>query len=171
MTTSEGDYSINSTVELLVYDLSNGMAKNLSMAMTGKYIAGIWHTSVIVYGKEYAFGQGIGRKVNIRYDPILIINIIYYSFEYSLILFDTVSIYRIVSYRTSNRHQRYHQVRYSNKLSAVLEIFELNQQHHYGKPVERIPMGRTEITLDLWLEYVEEMKSIWKPEKVKININ
>lgn len=29
-------------VELYVYDLSNGMARQMSMQMTGKYIEGIW---------------------------------------------------------------------------------------------------------------------------------
>ena len=46
-------------VVLLVYDLSNGMAKLMSKALVGKQIDGIWHTSVVVYGKEYCFGHGI----------------------------------------------------------------------------------------------------------------
>lgn len=68
-----------SPVKLYVYDLSQGMAKQMSMALTGRQIGrsstmptrmtqphtlvidldGIWHTSVVVYGVEYFYGQGI----------------------------------------------------------------------------------------------------------------
>ncbi|ORY97266.1 PPPDE putative peptidase domain-domain-containing protein [Syncephalastrum racemosum] len=48
-----------SAVKLYVYDLSQGMAKQMSMALTGRQIDGIWHTSVVVYGTEYFYGQGI----------------------------------------------------------------------------------------------------------------
>ncbi|KAH7337184.1 PPPDE putative peptidase domain-containing protein [Rhizoctonia solani] len=48
-----------SLVQLYVYDLSGGLAKALSMQMTGKQIDGIWHTSVVVFGKEIFYGQGI----------------------------------------------------------------------------------------------------------------
>ncbi|KAJ1303148.1 hypothetical protein OPQ81_011349 [Rhizoctonia solani] len=48
-----------SKVQLYVYDLSGGLAKALSMQMTGKQIDGIWHTSVVVFGKEIFYGQGI----------------------------------------------------------------------------------------------------------------
>ncbi len=47
------------TVTVLLYDLSQGMAKTLSLGMTGTQIDGIWHTSVVLYGREYCFGQGI----------------------------------------------------------------------------------------------------------------
>ena len=46
-------------VELYVYDLSGGMAKTMSMGLVGKQIDGIWHTSVVIFGKEYCFGQGV----------------------------------------------------------------------------------------------------------------
>ncbi|THV03884.1 DUF862-domain-containing protein [Dendrothele bispora CBS 962.96] len=46
-------------VQLYVYDLSNGLAKQLSMAWTGRQIDGIWHTSIVVFGKEVFYGQGI----------------------------------------------------------------------------------------------------------------
>ncbi|EAU88372.1 thioredoxin family protein [Coprinopsis cinerea okayama7 len=46
-------------VKLYVYDLSNGMAKQLSRQLTGRQIDGIWHTSVVVFGKEVFYGQGI----------------------------------------------------------------------------------------------------------------
>ncbi|CCO31095.1 PPPDE peptidase domain-containing protein 2 AltName: Full=Protein FAM152B [Rhizoctonia solani AG-1 IB] len=53
-----------SQVQLYVYDLSGGLAKALSMQMTGKQIDGIWHTSVVVFGKEIFYGQH-GRPLQI----------------------------------------------------------------------------------------------------------
>ncbi|KAL1722832.1 PPPDE putative peptidase domain-containing protein [Schizophyllum commune] len=50
---------MTSPVKLYVYDLSNGLAKQLSLQLTGKQIDGIWHTSVVVFGKEIFYGQGI----------------------------------------------------------------------------------------------------------------
>ncbi|KAI8144269.1 PPPDE putative peptidase domain-containing protein [Fennellomyces sp. T-0311] len=46
-------------VKLYVYDLSNGLARQMSMSLTGRQIDGIWHTAVVVYGQEFYFGQGI----------------------------------------------------------------------------------------------------------------
>jgi desumoylating isopeptidase 1 len=45
-------------VTLRVYDLSRGMARQLSPALLGKTIDGIWHTGVLVFGREYFFGGG-----------------------------------------------------------------------------------------------------------------
>ncbi|TFK39368.1 DUF862-domain-containing protein [Crucibulum laeve] len=50
---------MTSQVKLYVYDLSNGMARQMSRQLTGRQIDGIWHTSVVVYGKEIFYGQGI----------------------------------------------------------------------------------------------------------------
>ncbi|KAJ3574479.1 hypothetical protein NP233_g1745 [Leucocoprinus birnbaumii] len=50
---------MSATVKLYVYDLSNGMARSLSRQLTGRQIDGIWHTSVVVFGKEIFYGQGI----------------------------------------------------------------------------------------------------------------
>ncbi|RKP26690.1 PPPDE putative peptidase domain-containing protein [Syncephalis pseudoplumigaleata] len=44
-------------VKLYVYDLSRGMAQAMSISLTGRQIGR--HTSVVVYGQEYYFGQGI----------------------------------------------------------------------------------------------------------------
>lgn len=44
---------------LNVYDLSQGLARQLSTTFLGKAIEGIWHTGVVVYGNEYYFGGGI----------------------------------------------------------------------------------------------------------------
>ncbi|CAA6655316.1 unnamed protein product [Spirodela intermedia] len=46
-------------VSLNVYDLSQGLARQLSSSFLGKVIDGIWHTGVVVYGSEYYFGGGI----------------------------------------------------------------------------------------------------------------
>ncbi|KAF8221391.1 DUF862-domain-containing protein [Tricholoma matsutake] len=46
-------------VQLYVYDLSNGMARQMSRQLTGRQTDGIWHTSVVVYGREIFYGQGI----------------------------------------------------------------------------------------------------------------
>ncbi|KAG6540796.1 hypothetical protein Mapa_017820 [Marchantia paleacea] len=46
-------------VVLNVYDLSQGLARQLSSSLLGKVIDGIWHTGVVVYGFEYYFGGGI----------------------------------------------------------------------------------------------------------------
>lgn len=46
-------------VALNVYDLSNGLARQLSTSFLGKPIEAIWHTGVVVYGNEYYFGGGI----------------------------------------------------------------------------------------------------------------
>uniref|UniRef100_A0A2S2NM95 PPPDE peptidase domain-containing protein 2 n=1 Tax=Schizaphis graminum TaxID=13262 RepID=A0A2S2NM95_SCHGA len=44
-------------VVLYVYDLTGGMAKSLGQSLLQKNIEGIWHTSIIVFGKEYFFGS------------------------------------------------------------------------------------------------------------------
>lgn len=57
-------------VTLLVYDISNGMAKSFSPMFLGKVIEGIYHTSIVVYGREYFYGGGICNafpKVNILF--------------------------------------------------------------------------------------------------------
>ena len=46
-------------VTLYVYDLSNGMAKTFAPMFIGKHLEGIWHTSIVVYGKETYYSGGI----------------------------------------------------------------------------------------------------------------
>lgn len=44
-------------VELYIYDLSQGLASVMSQMLVGRQLDGIWHTSVVVYGKEFFFGS------------------------------------------------------------------------------------------------------------------
>lgn len=46
-------------MRLHIYDLSRGMARQFSQGFLGKQIDGIWHTGVVVYGKEWFYGGGI----------------------------------------------------------------------------------------------------------------
>ncbi|KAJ5242706.1 uncharacterized protein N7469_001033 [Penicillium citrinum] len=46
-------------VELYVYDLSKGLARMYSQPLTGTQIDAIYHTSLVLNGVEYFFGQGI----------------------------------------------------------------------------------------------------------------
>ena len=42
-----------------VHDISIGLAKKYSpLFLEGKVLEGIWHTNVVVYGREYYFGGG-----------------------------------------------------------------------------------------------------------------
>ncbi|KPA81084.1 glycosyl hydrolase-like protein [Leptomonas pyrrhocoris] len=49
-----------STVSLYRYDLTQGMARNFGPMLLGRPIEGIWHTSVVVFGREYYFDGGVG---------------------------------------------------------------------------------------------------------------
>lgn len=53
------NHQVVNLVELWVYDLSHGMASNLSLSLLGTHIQGVWHTSVVVYDLEICFGSGI----------------------------------------------------------------------------------------------------------------
>lgn len=51
-------------VQLYVYDLSHGMAAQLSQQLLGVPIEGIWHTSVVVHDTEIYYGKlGIQRSI------------------------------------------------------------------------------------------------------------
>ena len=62
-------------VQVYIYDLTQGMARSLGPALLGKFLTiifyssnivkmnvsgrpldGVWHTAIVVYGKEYFFG-------------------------------------------------------------------------------------------------------------------
>lgn len=93
----------NMQVQLLVYDLSKGMAATLSRQLIGKHIEAIYHTSVVVFNKEFYFGQGI---------------------------------YSAVPYSTD-----------------------------HGNPINVIDMGLTHIPIDVFDEFINEMKVIYTAEK------
>ncbi|PUU81465.1 PPPDE putative peptidase domain-domain-containing protein [Tuber borchii] len=46
-------------VQLYVYDLSQGMAREMSLGLLGVQIDAVYHTSIVVGGKEYYYGHGI----------------------------------------------------------------------------------------------------------------
>ncbi|QQK40451.1 Thioredoxin, putative [Penicillium digitatum] len=46
-------------VSLYVYDLSKGLARMYSLTLTGTQMDAIYHTSIVLNGVEYYFGQGI----------------------------------------------------------------------------------------------------------------
>lgn len=46
-------------VELYVYDLSKGMARQVSAALTGIQIDAIYHTAIVMGGVEYAYDGGV----------------------------------------------------------------------------------------------------------------
>ncbi|KAF8465240.1 PPPDE putative peptidase domain-containing protein [Kalaharituber pfeilii] len=50
-------------VELYVYDLSGGLARQFSQALLGTYIEAVYHTSVVVGSREYYYGAGIQTSV------------------------------------------------------------------------------------------------------------
>ncbi|PGH03555.1 hypothetical protein GX51_03980 [Blastomyces parvus] len=49
-------------VVLYVYDISKGLARQLSFAITGTQIDAIYHTSLVFGGVEYYFGRGIQQS-------------------------------------------------------------------------------------------------------------
>mmetsp|Transcript_35465 Transcript_35465/g.81134 ORF Transcript_35465/g.81134 Transcript_35465/m.81134 type:complete len:529 (+) Transcript_35465:144-1730(+) len=44
-------------VELLLYDLSEGLAEQYGGVLLGEHIPAVYHTSVLVHGKEYFYGR------------------------------------------------------------------------------------------------------------------
>ncbi|KAK3734549.1 hypothetical protein QZH41_010396 [Actinostola sp. cb2023] len=45
-------------VKLYIYEISNGLARQMSPLLLGKQIDGIWHTGVVCFGKELFYGGG-----------------------------------------------------------------------------------------------------------------
>mmetsp|Transcript_35363 Transcript_35363/g.97601 ORF Transcript_35363/g.97601 Transcript_35363/m.97601 type:complete len:424 (-) Transcript_35363:1-1272(-) len=65
-----------SKVQAYVYDITQGMAAQMSMALVGKQIDIVPHTGIVVFGKEYFFGDGPqvgepGKTVPIKVSQIL----------------------------------------------------------------------------------------------------
>lgn len=46
-----------SDVYVYIYDLSKGLASQLSVLFIGKQLEGIWHTSIVCHGREWYFGS------------------------------------------------------------------------------------------------------------------
>lgn len=89
-------------VHLLVYDLSNGLAKQLSLGLLGFQLDAIYHTSIELDNKEYVYDSGIN----------------------------------VIRPGTS----------------------------HLGQPLERIHLGKTEMPMEVILEYLDSLKHIYTPE-------
>ncbi|CAI4210431.1 unnamed protein product [Parascedosporium putredinis] len=89
-------------VHLLVYDLSQGLARNMSMGLLGFQLDAIYHTSIELNGREYVYDGGI------------------------------VSI--------------------------------IPGSSHLGRPLERLPLGKTELPMDVVQEYIESLRPIFTAE-------
>lgn len=50
-------------VQLYRYDLSQGMARAMSMMLIGEQLDGIWHTAIVAYGKEFYYNGGVGIDI------------------------------------------------------------------------------------------------------------
>ncbi|KAM9831958.1 desumoylating isopeptidase 1b [Neosynchiropus ocellatus] len=56
------DFTSSYPVSLHVYDMSKGMARRWSTLLIGRQLDGIWHTSIVIYGREFFFvNHGIGN--------------------------------------------------------------------------------------------------------------
>ncbi|KAI0883253.1 P-loop containing nucleoside triphosphate hydrolase protein [Annulohypoxylon maeteangense] len=89
-------------VHLLVYDLSNGLAKQLSFSLLGFQLDAIYHTSIELEGMEYVYDSGIN----------------------------------VIKPGTS----------------------------HLGSPLERIHLGKSELPMEIIVEYLESLKEIYTPQ-------
>ncbi|KAF2871539.1 PPPDE putative peptidase domain-containing protein [Massariosphaeria phaeospora] len=89
-------------VQLYVYDLSQGMARSMSRQFLGTQIDAVYHTSIVMDGIEYFFGQGV------------------------------------------------HTCRAGTT--------------HHGKPMETITLGQTALPMEVILEYLESLKTIYTAE-------
>lgn len=50
------------SVQLRLYDLSNGLAHQISTSLLGKYIEGIWHSGIVYNDIEFFYGGGICKQ-------------------------------------------------------------------------------------------------------------
>ncbi|KAH5294117.1 hypothetical protein HBI12_224160 [Parastagonospora nodorum] len=89
-------------VELYVYDLSQGLARNMSRQFLGIQIDAVYHTSIVLDDIEYYFGQGV-------------------------------------------------------------QTCRAGATHH-GQPMEKIKLGRTDLPIEIILEYLESLKEVYTPE-------
>lgn len=89
-------------VQLLIYDLSRGLARQMSMGILGFQLDAIYHTSILLNGREYVYDGGI-----IDITP---------------------------------------------------------GSSHLGQPMERLHLGKTELTMDIIEEYIDSVRSIFTLE-------
>lgn len=89
-------------MQLYVYDLSRGLARQMSQQFLGTHIDAVYHTSIVLDGIEYYYASGI-------------------------------------------------------------QTCRAGTTHH-GKPMEVVKLGRTDLPLDVILEYLESLKEIYTPE-------
>jgi len=89
-------------VHLLVYDLSGGLARQISMGFLGFQLDAVYHTSIELEGMEYVYDNGI--------------NVI----------------------RPGSSH--------------------------LGQPLERIHLGKTELPLEVIVEYLDSMREVYTPQ-------
>lgn len=89
-------------VHLLVYDLSGGLARQMSMSLLGFQLDAIYHTSIEIDGVEYVYDSGINT------------------------------------------------IRPGSS--------------HLGKPLERLLLGKTELPIEVIVEYVDSLRAIFTPE-------
>ncbi|KAF2646133.1 DUF862-domain-containing protein [Massarina eburnea CBS 473.64] len=89
-------------VQLYVYDLSQGLARSLSLQFLGTQIDAVYHTSIVIDNIEYYFGQGV-------------------------------------------------------------QTCRAGSTHH-GAPMEKILLGQTQLPLEVILEYLESLKTVYTAE-------
>ncbi|KAI0595654.1 hypothetical protein F4775DRAFT_595098 [Biscogniauxia sp. FL1348] len=89
-------------VHLLVYDLSGGLAKQMSMGMLGFQLDAIYHTSIELEGMEYVYDGGI--------------NAIHPG------------------------------------------------SSHLGRPLQRLHLGKTDLPLEVIVEYLDSLREIYTPQ-------
>ena len=99
-------------IQLYVYDLSRGLARNASAAFLGVQIDAIYHTSIVFEGIEYVYDGGIKTV-----DP---------------------------------------------------------GKTHLGRPMQVIDLGKTNLPIDVIMEYLDSLKEIytaqvWTPEHLLLN--
>jgi desumoylating isopeptidase 1 len=89
-------------VHLLVYDLSRGLARQMSVGLLGFHLDAIYHTSIKLNGLEYVYDGSI-----ISITP---------------------------------------------------------GSSHLGQPEREIPLGRTELPMDVIEEYLDSLREVYTPE-------
>ncbi|QDS77157.1 hypothetical protein FKW77_001553 [Venturia effusa] len=89
-------------VQLYVYDLSKGLARQFSQQFLGTHIDAVYHTAIVIEGIEYFYGAGV-------------------------------------------------QTTYAGRT-------------HHGQPMEVVALGRTDLPMEIILEYLESLKERYTPE-------